>query len=332
MRRRWGASSWRRHTACSTARTRRRATRSITGREGIFPEAGDGATDPLVLVADLQPDGSLALPYLPDPIATGVTLTGVPGLDSGDLGEIRASGPLVVVQPGPPNESPMAVLMVETVDEAAWQSPRSFRIRLVDGNGPPTWDPAARVLAVQVPQGSVRTLQISSTIERFLDQMALWQEKQATAGGAELQRFNVAAAQGRQWSLSPAATLTLVHATRQPTHAPFCEEIQATRSPGETAALLRGMVTIDRPSTGEIALEAESEEWLDGDDTPDAPTTLSAARWNTSYRADPNDQRDRARVDLRPFRAAGWHRGASRAGRQSVSPSPLSRGRPHPLP
>lgn len=245
----------------------------IKAREGVFPEAGDGSTDPLVPVADLQPDGSLALPYLPDPIATGVTLTAIPGLDPGDLGEIRADGPLAVVRPGPPDEPPMPVLMVETVDEAAWQSPRSLRIRLADGNGPPTWDPASRVLAVQVPRGSVRTLQLGSMIERFLDQMALWREKQATAGGAELDRFNVAAVQGRQWSLSPAATLTLVHATRQPTQAPFCEELQATRTPGATDAFLRGMVGIDRSSTGEIAIEAESEEWLDVGDTPDEPTT-----------------------------------------------------------
>jgi hypothetical protein len=245
----------------------------ITAREGVFPEAGGSSTDPLVPVAELQPNSSLALPYLPDPIATGVTLTDVPGLAPGDLGEIRDDGPLAVVRPEPPHEPPMPVLIVETVNKVAWQSPRSFRIRLADGDGPPIWDAASRVLTLQVPRGSVRTLRLSSMIERYLDQMALWREKQATAGASELERFNVAASQGRQWSLSPAATLTLVHATRQPTQAPFCKKLQTTRAVGATDAVLDGTVEIDRSSTGDIAIEAESEEWLDTGNTPEEPTT-----------------------------------------------------------
>ena len=289
----------------------------ITAREGVFPEAGDGSTDPLVPVADLQPDGSLALPYLPDPIATGVTLTDVPGLDPGDLGEIRADGPLAVVRPGPPGRAAHAGPHGRDRRRGRVAEPALPAHPPRRRQWSPTWDSASRVLAVQVPRGSVRTLQLGLDIERFLDQMALWREKQATAGGAELEQFNVAAVQGRQWSLSPAATLTLVHATRQPTrravlrgapgdaHPPRCDRRVPARHGRDRPLQHRR----DRDRGGERGVAGRRRHARRADHAP-------AARRDTADRADPDDQRDGARADSRPRRAAGRRRpGSPRAGR-----------------
>src|SRR6202011_1778629 len=77
----------------------------------------DDPSLPGVTVTTTQPSvlhttDSVAVPYLPDPLATGVVLHGLPGGQDVQLGW----------------------------DGPQWHQPRSLRLRLTDGPGPPHWD------------------------------------------------------------------------------------------------------------------------------------------------------------------------------------------------
>jgi hypothetical protein len=179
---------------------------------------------------------SLEVPYLPDPLSIGAVFHGLPGSEAF---EVPWDGP-------------------------QWHRPRSFRLVLTDGEGPPSFDPALRVLTVRLPRGTVATVRLSSRVTAGGEILGLldWcREELDPAGFAEVL---VAARENRHWMITPWQELTLVHATQRPLTAPALEFFPGIdRSPGDTHAHLFGSVRLHIPTTERIDLIAQWPESID---------------------------------------------------------------------
>jgi hypothetical protein len=202
----------------------------------------------------LQTNDSFDVAYLPDPFARGVLLLGLPGMAS-------------------PTD------VVDGVNRLAfqgdWPDPRPFRFRLTGlpaATAPalPDWDPAARILTVQVPQGESYEVRIASYfLPEDLDQMAIWGWTEE-AGPAGLAQLRAEAESGRNWLHLPFRTLLLVHAVQQPLAIPQINaiNINPARAVGDTDASLAGALAVDAKSTGKVDLWAN---WADPLDDPADP-------------------------------------------------------------
>jgi hypothetical protein len=117
---------------------------------------------------------TVAVPYLPDPLATGVVFHGLPGAETF---QIPWDGP-------------------------EWHEPRSFRLRIVDGDGPPHFDEAARVLTVPLPQGEVATVRVSSraTADPVVMGVLAWCREELPHG--DFVKVLQAAEENRHWMIT----------------------------------------------------------------------------------------------------------------------------------
>ncbi|MEG3627099.1 hypothetical protein [Streptomyces poriticola] len=201
------------------------------------------------------------LPYLRDPLATGALLLDLPGMREGEPFEVPWGG-------------------------SVWHRPRSFRLRLAEGNAPPHFDEASRVLTVSLPKGRVATVRVCSAFpfDETLMGLASWCREQpgpplapeaATEDGEraarraeeEQQRAATAlevAATGRHWMFTPWQELTLVHAVQRPLKQPVLDLRPAAHRPaGATAEHLAGTIRLDQDSTDRIELVATWTEVVD---------------------------------------------------------------------
>jgi hypothetical protein len=220
--------------------------------------------DPIVLGRVwLQTNDQFVLTYLPDPLARGVLLLGLPGMTSFDE-VIEPDGTIV-------NKIPF---------EGAWPNPAPLRLRLrglkngEPGPASPSWDAANRVLTVELHQGVVANVQISSYFfTDDLEVMGVWQWTQET-GTLELNNLRTMAVQGRNWLYQPFRTLALVHAVQQPLEIPKITALNSDKELGETHTTLTGTVAVDGKSTGKLDLLAE---WADPLDNPGDPANDPAS-------------------------------------------------------
>ncbi|WP_158660590.1 peptidoglycan-binding domain-containing protein [Paraburkholderia hospita] len=201
---------------------------SVAGQDKTFP---------------LEPAPRLdAVPYLPDPLASGAALRDLPGSPDGTSAQVAPGvGPVV---PAPyrllddPNPRAGSVLVVDFGGGGDWQKMRPFRIAPADGAMPPSWDPMDRVLTVFLPKGTTSVVPLSSWIAvNDLKLMGVWEwlreyvEVRASVPaepeplehrldtsqiGQVLQR----ALEGGHWMLTPPRLLTFVHAVQQPVGSP----------------------------------------------------------------------------------------------------------------
>ncbi|MFF4187652.1 hypothetical protein ACFYZ9_31115 [Streptomyces sp. NPDC001691] len=193
----------------------------------------------------------LLLPYLPDVLAEGVMLRGLPG-DT----ENRK-----IPFPGP------------------WPQAKPFRLRVNEGTGEPEWRDGLleRVLDVFLTKGEVATVRLSCYLDpRKLPLLRQWNLLTASsywAGLPDTDRSFVtrASADGENWMLTPWVELTLVHAVEKPVHRPELSHLTTAREAGQTAARLSGHLTSHAESTGHVELDASWSEWLD-DVTQPAPS------------------------------------------------------------
>ncbi|MGY2119300.1 hypothetical protein ACW9HR_35865 [Nocardia gipuzkoensis] len=213
---------------------------------------------------------TLPTPYLPDPLAVGVALRGLPGLFDPNTGESHSptGDPLPPVVPGRP-----PLLQVPFTGD--WPDLEPLRIRMAEAprdqpQPPPHWEAAHRLLTVFLPQATATTILYSSYIGgEGLDIHALWDI--IDDGDAQLR---AQAASGAHWMFSPARPLTLVHAVQHPL--PHRDRALGIEAPAylptftaernrldETRAELRGSIRLDRASTGRIEIIARWNEWLD---------------------------------------------------------------------
>lgn len=161
----------------------------------------------------------MVTPYLPDPMARGIVLAGVPGIAAGQLKEITLSGENAAAI-----ASSQGVVTVTFDPDNTWPDIRSILLRLAEGSGAPTWDAASRTLSVFLPKGEQAWVTLGSTVgDTSADAMqamalhGLWgRYTSAGHGAAKLQ----ALARGLGWLVTPGRTVHLLHATQRPLTAP----------------------------------------------------------------------------------------------------------------
>jgi hypothetical protein len=228
----------------------------ITNRDGNFSPPAD-PNDPnaqfkagdVILSQDL-----VTLPYLPDPVAKGASLTFFDRKRK-QIGSVR----LVDFYSG----------------GATWPNPVSFRLRLVEGTGEPKWEQdGPRVLTVYVPKAERVIMRYSCTLPSdLLEQQAIWKWVE-DRNPSNLSDLRNTALQGRHWMLTPFREAIFVHPVQQPLEEPKIEKLSPTKGLGETFAQLNGRVTLHGLSTARVDLEAEWQEPVDDLTLPE-PTTIN---------------------------------------------------------
>jgi hypothetical protein len=218
----------------------------------------------------------LRLPYLPDPLARGAALFGLPGMPLGTTGRLNPSGQIEFVQTTLPQAAIAALGLVTQIDFGpGWPERLPFRLQVREGSERPSWDPAARVLTVQLPKAETATIRLSAyPLETDLpllgvrDWMLEWLRTQP--GTPTLAAALQTATAGALPLLSPTRELVLVHAVQQPLKVPQLTLISpAPRDPHATFAYLGGNVQVDGKSTAKLDLLATWDEPVDGPE--DAP-------------------------------------------------------------
>lgn len=193
----------------------------------------------------------LELPYLPDPLATGVIFWGLPGVPQGE-----------------------AYVLPFDADDGSWWRARPLRLELAGGEGPPQWDPAARVLTVMLPQAATAQVRMASRLASLeLMGMLRWCEQELV--GDQLDRVIGAMKDNRCWLTTPWHDLELVHAVQHPLQVPQWDRLEASRSMGQTYADVAGTAYVDARSTQRVDLEATWTEPVD-DPREGAPREQSA--------------------------------------------------------
>jgi hypothetical protein len=199
---------------------------------------------PTYMKGDPLPDGMywihtedpVLLPYLPDPLAHGVAFMPQDGTGT---------------------------VLYKPFAGAAWPDAAPFKLVLKGGAMgfalPP--DPAE----VTVPRGERLIVKYASVIvppgsatPGELDLMARWNSMTA-AGRAVTQAHGF-----QHWMMSPGRTMVFVHAVEKPIQQPVIVQLSHGKSPGDTFITFRnGQVALHSPSTGELALRARFDDYVD---------------------------------------------------------------------
>ncbi|WP_246150647.1 hypothetical protein [Streptomyces qinzhouensis] len=255
-----------------------KAALDLIERHGVLDLPGKHRTDPAVhplltryddgkITGTPDPDAggspyvdtdTLDLPWLPDPLARGIALHGVPGTPE-LLTDWPAGGPdwyarlpmRLVVVPGP----------MDSTQSTAVADPAARTVRV-------TLNPAADFPAVL---GSLP----APGDEDLLGPWRWYTEREGVSA-ADIAAARTAARSGRLGQLTPVTDLTLVHAVRCPVTAPVFDGVTILRAPGETAYLLDDpAMGVHGASTLTVHTEAE---WTDTDDDPsqDGPVPVPA--------------------------------------------------------
>jgi hypothetical protein len=169
------------------------------------------------------PDPAVILPYLPDPLAIGVSLTGYDFTGSEVFHQVaKFSG--------------------------TWPSLTPFRLRLSEG--PLGVAFTANVLEVRLPKAEVVWARLASVFpDGRLDDLAIWQW---VPDPDKTPALKTAALEGRHWMLTPFREVIFTHAVQQPLVVPNMTKVESSRSLGDTFAAFRGPIANHAKSTGRL--------------------------------------------------------------------------------
>jgi hypothetical protein len=213
-----------------------------------------GTPDPGASGSPYVDADSVTLPWLPDPQAAGVTITGLPG-----TAQVSQSWPR----------------------GNTWYAQGSLRLVLEAGNSAATGsavvNTSAETITIALAPGSVVPINISSPLPTGGEElMGAWGWFAAKASPDALATMRAAAAAGTLSQLCPALQLQLVHAVRCPNLPPAFGELQAIRTPGATDLLLSDMnLGFDSATTHSVYAHVE---WADTVDDPAQPAPVIATR------------------------------------------------------
>jgi hypothetical protein len=202
----------------------------------------------------LIPGETVTVPYLPDPLAQGATLRFY-------------------------DKEWKLLWSIEThtfYDSAVWPNPRSFRLRVAEGDGKPQWEAdGPRILTVYVPKAGFFHVRYSCSIqEDDLSNQALWKmvEDRDPSNFSDLKKT---ARNGLHWMLTPFREMTIVHAVQQPLQEPKFDKLVPIKDiVGGTYALLHARITNDAKSTARLDVRATWDEPVDD---------LLAKKWTTLH-------------------------------------------------
>ncbi|WP_166351882.1 hypothetical protein [Phytoactinopolyspora limicola] len=229
-----------------------RGTAALAEQHGMFDAAmGNGKNDARAATLELAHRSTVDLiypvgdvvPYLPDSMAAGVALVGLPGLPAGEVYTVRFEGD-------------------------SWDTPRPVRFRLESadqrgaGERAPQYDAGSNTLTVYLKEGQRCTVWASS-VPRDVDLMAVVDDCARRRAAGEGAQVAALAAQGLHPMVTPAQELELVYATHRPVTADFTSPPEITRQPGESAARCRIDVAADPATTESVTLRATWREHVD---------------------------------------------------------------------
>jgi len=185
----------------------------------------------------------LRVPYLPDPLADGISLV------FPDAGRDRQ---LLF---------PFGTEGFTAAFGGRWPERRAFRLVLEDSPDL-RGELAGRTLHMGLPPGDVQRFRLSSSLRREdLDLLGFWRSL------PEIIRNNddvaEAVADGWLWIFTPFDRVTLVHAVPRPLEVPQPTVIHAFRVKGSTDSSLIGAVDVHGPSTEMLTAEASWTEYTD---------------------------------------------------------------------
>jgi hypothetical protein len=121
-----------------------------------------------------------ALPYLPDVLARGAAFRNLPGSGDRARGKVGPDGSATAAVPyvtlDDPNPRAGSATLVSYGGDSDWQDVHPFRFALEEGDGPPLWNSAERLLTVYLPKGTSKTVLMSSYLHpEDLKLMGVWQ-------------------------------------------------------------------------------------------------------------------------------------------------------------
>ncbi|QIZ99228.1 hypothetical protein [Leifsonia sp. PS1209] len=225
---------------------------------------GDAPAPGQYVVHDVD---ELELPYLPDPLADGVSLV-FPEAGAGRT--IRF---------------PFGTEGFTAAYRGDWPDRQPFLLSLEGGDVLDSAVASGRIRFV-LPPGDVQRARLASSLVRSrLDWLGVWRSFAAVL--QQTPEVREAAVDGWLWGLSPFEDLTFVHAVPRPLVAPRPTVLHAFRLPGDTSAFLFGGVDVDGQSTDSITAQASWDEPVD-DIAQDAPSTshTDAIAFTTAIVAD----------------------------------------------
>lgn len=207
-----------------------------------------GSVTPDVLI-----DAPRTVPYLPDPIAEGLYLRGVPtNRDAYDADFSLAWG-------------------------GGWPERQLTRVRF-SGSEPNGARMSGGQLVVGLVPGRVAHLRVSNALTREgLKVMDLWRRVRAAGFGNE-----ASARKGAWWQLTPDRLIVVVHAVQRPLSPPKFVASgdgawRANRSPGDSVAVVSGFLRLDEPSTESVDIVASRTYAVDdGPGTPPPYVVVNA--------------------------------------------------------
>jgi hypothetical protein len=178
----------------------------------------------------------LAVPYLPDVLASGIAL------------QFKGSGTAE-------SWTHNAVLPLG----GSWPDISTWRLVLVGGSDP-TVTAIDGVVTVTLPPGGCAEVRSSSTIDAAtLDLLGLWDWISDTVPPAKLAEVLA----GQHQMITPGETIVLLHATQRPLERPTFKGLRAQRTYGDTQTGFLGNLRNQSATTVRLDVEATWSEWFD---------------------------------------------------------------------
>ena len=231
---------------------------------GTLPEApktlplarGETPTSGQYVIHDVD---ELALPYLPDPLAAGVSVV------FAEAGRDRTIA------------FPYGTEGFTAAYQGDWPAVEPFRLVLGDATEL-TGEVSGRTVTFGLPPGDLQTFRLASSLRRSeLDLFGPWRSMPpAVHDDPDVAE---AAADGWMWGLTPYEDVRLVHAVPRPVEAPRPTKLTPDRPGGQTWVRLLGAVDVHGPSTDSVVAEARWTDPVDDLTLPryeDRPSTAIA--------------------------------------------------------
>ena len=207
----------------------------------VLPPAADEVPDELVLDhGDAPAPGQyvvhdtpeLALPYLPDPLAVGISMAFLEAGSGRHVAFPWGAEQVTARYPGTwPEREPFVLTLRSGAQLGA----------TIEGRG----------IGIQLPPGDVQTFRLASSLDRErLPWLGVWRSLDDSLTSNDDVRE--AAADGLLWSLTPGEDVRLVHAVPRPVSAPRPTTVRVHRVYGSVLAALVGGVEVHGPSTDKL--------------------------------------------------------------------------------